>query len=462
MGFGLKIISGKGAGRVFRFSQASVRVGRQPDNDLVLYDMGVSRHHCEFGHDGDFYTLRDTGSANGTLVNDVISTEAQLKNGDRIGIGPVCFVFERDDRPAAQSEGRGGEHIEAFSMDEELDADASGDGETRARRPTEPKRGMSPAELELQDTPAEGARAHEHRTDTGSFVAHPGKGRRAFRRLPTSTRIAAAIGVAVVLGGGFASLYIVKNRPRADRSAEIFASDKANAALSFGSGKVDVNTPDRVNFQFDFKGGRVTVHFAAGGIDSPNELAVLLNGKQMTYVDVTPARWTVGLKIVLTRKLLKRGMNILTFDNTLTPAKDERWGVAQVRIEEEPLPPPDEKKAGELFELGRVAYDARSVAPPNLSRAIDYFEEARSYVEATDPPPPLYASILLAEESARLELQNVFDSYIFTVEKALRFNDTQGATETLRELLRYFPDAEDQRHVKAKNRLNEILSTPKP
>ena len=79
-----------------------------------------------------------------------------------------------------------------------------------------------------------------------------------------------------------------------------------------------------------------------------------------------------------------------------------------------------------------------------------------------ESPPPLIAAIAKAEAQAREELQNVFESYIFTVEKAMRFNDVQGAIETLRELLRYFPDPEDQRHVKAKNRLNEILSTTKP
>ena len=263
------------------------------------------------------------------------------------------------------------------------------------------------------------------------------------------------VGVAVLVGGGVASIYMIKNRPRTDRSAEIFAADKANAALSFGSGKVDVFTPDRVNFQFDFKGGRVVVHYAAGGIDTPTELQVLLNGKSVAYADPTPGRWTTGLRLTLPRHMLKRGMNILTFDNTQTPAHDLRWGVAQVRIDEEPLPPPDENKAKELFELGKVAYDARSVAPPNLARAIEYFVEARSYLEAMDPPPPLLAAIQQAEEAARAELQNIYDSYIFTVEKAQRFNDLQGATETLRELLRYFPDPEDQRHVKAKNRLTD-------
>ena len=144
MGFGLKIIAGKGAGRVFRFSQSSVRVGRLPDNDLVLYDMGVSRYHCEIVRDGEIYTLRDTGSANGTLLNDVISTEAHLASGDRVGVGPVTFLFETDGLTAEAAERRGRGPVEAFSIDGEVSLADLEDGKTRARRPTEPKRGAPP------------------------------------------------------------------------------------------------------------------------------------------------------------------------------------------------------------------------------------------------------------------------------------------------------------------------------
>src|SRR5262245_27443540 len=93
MAFRLRIAEGKGAGREFYFAKSPVRVGRLPDNDLVLYDTGVSRHHCEIIKDGERFTLRDTGSANGTLLNEQLATEAQLSEGDRIGVGPITFAF---------------------------------------------------------------------------------------------------------------------------------------------------------------------------------------------------------------------------------------------------------------------------------------------------------------------------------------------------------------------------------
>ena len=97
MGFRLIIKSGKGIGKEFSFVQERVRVGRLPENDLVLYDTGVSRVHCEICQENEFYMLRDAGSANGISLNNEVVTEAQLQSGDRIQIGPVEFAFLKSD-----------------------------------------------------------------------------------------------------------------------------------------------------------------------------------------------------------------------------------------------------------------------------------------------------------------------------------------------------------------------------
>ncbi len=62
---------------------------------MVLQDAGVSRKHVRISDRlGRFY-VQDLGSANGTLVNDTpLSGERELRNGDRIALGPVEFVFK--------------------------------------------------------------------------------------------------------------------------------------------------------------------------------------------------------------------------------------------------------------------------------------------------------------------------------------------------------------------------------
>jgi hypothetical protein len=72
-----------------------IRIGRQADNDLVVTDPGVSRHHAEVTSERGTCTLRDLGSTNGTLVNGTRVREHVLRDGDRIHIGSSVVEFRR-------------------------------------------------------------------------------------------------------------------------------------------------------------------------------------------------------------------------------------------------------------------------------------------------------------------------------------------------------------------------------
>jgi len=63
-------------------------VGSEPDNDVILSDNCVSRKHCilEVRSDGHT-TIKDLGSTNGTWVNGVKITEAELLPGSRVALG---------------------------------------------------------------------------------------------------------------------------------------------------------------------------------------------------------------------------------------------------------------------------------------------------------------------------------------------------------------------------------------
>jgi ABC-type multidrug transport system ATPase subunit/pSer/pThr/pTyr-binding forkhead associated (FHA) protein len=71
----------------------ALRIGRQHDNDIVLNDLGVSRHHAELRNTGDGgYVIVDLDSSNGTFLNGarVIFT-SPVTEQDIIGIGPATF-----------------------------------------------------------------------------------------------------------------------------------------------------------------------------------------------------------------------------------------------------------------------------------------------------------------------------------------------------------------------------------
>jgi ABC-type multidrug transport system ATPase subunit/pSer/pThr/pTyr-binding forkhead associated (FHA) protein len=70
----------------------TVRIGRAGDNDVVLGDLSVSRHHAELHVDqGRGYQLIDLGAVNGTFLNGRRVQEAYPVEGDLIGIGRETF-----------------------------------------------------------------------------------------------------------------------------------------------------------------------------------------------------------------------------------------------------------------------------------------------------------------------------------------------------------------------------------
>ncbi|MFB8774331.1 ABC transporter ATP-binding protein/permease [Streptomyces broussonetiae] len=76
----------------------TIRIGRGPDNDLVVDDLIVSRHHAElhFQPDGT-YEIVDLGSHNGTYLNGVrVEMHAVVRQGDIVGVGHSDFSLVGD------------------------------------------------------------------------------------------------------------------------------------------------------------------------------------------------------------------------------------------------------------------------------------------------------------------------------------------------------------------------------
>jgi Nif-specific regulatory protein len=91
------VIAGKGGGEVHLISGEAFRIGRDPQNDLVVPDSSVSREQCVIEvRDGSFL-IRDLESHNGTLVNGVRIREQRLAHRDRIAIGETMLQFLTED-----------------------------------------------------------------------------------------------------------------------------------------------------------------------------------------------------------------------------------------------------------------------------------------------------------------------------------------------------------------------------
>jgi adenylate cyclase len=100
-------------------------IGRAPDNNIVLRDQRVSRHHAQIEHKGKSFVIVDGYYVNGEIrrsvnrvfVNGEALLEKALVHGDKIQIGGSTLVFENptdenkisddlryDDRPLGQTQ----------------------------------------------------------------------------------------------------------------------------------------------------------------------------------------------------------------------------------------------------------------------------------------------------------------------------------------------------------------------
>ena len=70
-----------------------VTIGSAPLNHIVIDDPAVSAQHAILARVADSYRLKDLHSTNGTQVNGISITDAELKDGDKIQFGSVVVVF---------------------------------------------------------------------------------------------------------------------------------------------------------------------------------------------------------------------------------------------------------------------------------------------------------------------------------------------------------------------------------
>ncbi|WP_406055147.1 ATP-binding cassette domain-containing protein [Streptomyces sp. NBC_01077] len=72
----------------------SIRIGRAPDNDVVVSDLIVSRRHAELRAQPDgTYWIHDLGSHNGTFLNGAPVVDARVTPDDIVGVGHCAFCL---------------------------------------------------------------------------------------------------------------------------------------------------------------------------------------------------------------------------------------------------------------------------------------------------------------------------------------------------------------------------------
>jgi hypothetical protein len=90
----LRILGSGGTEREIEVDGGQMTIGRARDNDLVLDDGRVSRHHARLLPRHGALVFTDLGSTNGSWLNGARIAEVALGEGDRIELGETVLVVE--------------------------------------------------------------------------------------------------------------------------------------------------------------------------------------------------------------------------------------------------------------------------------------------------------------------------------------------------------------------------------
>lgn len=75
-------------------NKPQVTIGRKMDNDVVIDNLAVSGHHARVVEENGTHFIEDTGSTNGTFLNDAKIEKQRLQPGDQIRVGKHVLIYE--------------------------------------------------------------------------------------------------------------------------------------------------------------------------------------------------------------------------------------------------------------------------------------------------------------------------------------------------------------------------------
>jgi DNA-binding response OmpR family regulator len=97
------------AGQNWLLNKDITTIGRWQDNDVIIPDRWVSRHHAEIRREGTRYVVYDLDSKNGLFVNGRrLVDPLPLEDGDQIQVAPryqLTFVDSEATAPLFQGQG---------------------------------------------------------------------------------------------------------------------------------------------------------------------------------------------------------------------------------------------------------------------------------------------------------------------------------------------------------------------
>ena len=434
--FYIELIEGPGQGRTFTFEKERVRVGRAPDNDLVLVDGSVSRYHCEIGVRGGAVELKDAHSTNGVKLNGrKLNDVAQLRDLDIIELGRLRLRFHQGELGSRES-------IQPLAADTTATSLLS----TTQMLPAE-------GDVELQ---AE-AIAREYQSPTElytSSVSEKVLQRRQEQRSQRSSVILLSVIVGFALLGIVSMVMVSNNDTGIVAQLPLYQMDADLADERFGNGaSVTELTPKGIAITFQTHLMRATFSGSWFAAEGDVEFEIRINGVRVENLLVRMPGTVQNFSYSLPRGEIRKGKNVLELI-ALGRTSELTWWFDNLKILESV--PRGETCAGEADSRARLIgllEGDLNVEPGTMYRSVEELSRWASNCSATLSAARLNQTRSWIDRGESW-LAARKRKALFEAEKALRVGNRQEAIDILKVAMEEFPElgSSDREDLKAKIR----------
>lgn len=434
----LIVTEGPAIRRELHVPPGGLRLGRSSRNDLSIADEAMSRFQCRFFFKpGEGLWVSDLGSANGTLVNDVLVQEQRLKLNDEVLAGDTRF--------------------RVVSTGEVDTSPVSAPGTVAPYEEESPK---SPVAEPIPDLGL-------HK---GGVPVGPASANALRRKLIWVAGGMMAVAVLVWLG----KTVDVHSwfRPVAAASSPEVLSD-----LDLSFERVEGTSSNIFRYFLEVENSTLTVqvddlqsnrHVRREKKVAPELLRDLARSLEASgffdlqddYSGLAPGIYdSSDLSVTISAKT--RRVRVL---NRIEPevfasarAMIEEFGKNELGLAALAIDPASlvEKAKASLLQ-GKKMRDEREVRDENLFNAIKAFKECEWYVETIEPKPEFYAEAMAAKTDCERELQRRFDDIWFVAERAVKLRDWKEADRQLKTICEMIPDRSDDRNRNASKKLVDV------
>jgi len=440
----LVITAGKDLGRKISIPKVGSKVGRSTsDNDIVIIDDMLSRHHCRFYFENDLLHVEDLDSANGTLVNDGEIKSKALMPGNEVLLGDTILkvVSNRIDgtviapvaddvHPSGKVKASLGKPVVDLGFNSSKSSSGEHTGTSIGKKPL----GFILVIVVLMLL----------------FIWGP-KVVKSFKLgNPNNSNSTISVIAPIASDGLLLAYEKVEASPENIFRYYLTLDAKTNLTVEIDDLINDRHVSKNVIIDNPEYMEKITTAIRNSGIDS------LEDNYEGLSADSSIKSYELSVTIGMNHKTIKVYNRVEPEEFKLARETIEEFaknelGIWAIQFSKEKLL----ELAQDAYLNGQKLYSEKEVDYGNLSESIVNLKQAEWYLETVDPKPDYYPEMITLMNDGEMELMQKYDDQNFLAEQAMKLKEWRVAEQELQQIIAMIPNRSDKRNVEARRKLVE-------